>query len=80
MSEDDEKPPSPEELKKMMEAAAAFAEKKRQEQRDAFEKRTVTVDIDKEAVALQEKLDDMKKKRLERAKQAGGVPKRPPSA
>ena len=80
MSEDDEKPPSPEELKKMMEAAKAYAEKKRLEQQQKFETRTVTVDIDKEAVALQEKLDEMKKKRLERAKQAGGIPKRPPSA
>jgi len=80
MSEDEENPPSPEEMKKMMEAAKAYAEKKRLEQQENFEKRTVTVDIDKEAVALQGKLDDMKKKRLEKVKQAGGVPKRPPSA
>ncbi len=80
MSEDDEKPPSPEELKKMMEAAKAFAEKKRQEKREKFKSRTAKVDIDQEAESLQEKLDEMKKKRLERAKQAGGVPRRPPSA
>lgn len=77
---DDETPPSPEEMKKMIEAARAFAEKKRQEQLEKFESREVTVDIQSEAEQLQKKLDDLNKKKMERAKMAGGVPKGPPRA
>ena len=77
---DDETPPSPEEMKKMIEAAKAFAEKKRQEQRQNFENREVTVDIQSEAEQLQKKLDDLNKKKMERAKTVGGVPKGPPRA
>ena len=77
---DDETPPSPEEMKKMIEAAKAYAEKKRQEQQEKFEKREITVNIQSEAEQLQKKLDEMNKRKMERAKAVGGVPKGPPKA
>ncbi|NHI90895.1 MAG: hypothetical protein EAX96_00245 [Candidatus Lokiarchaeota archaeon] len=77
---DDEIPPSPEELQKMLESAKAYAEKKRQEQKEKFENREVTIDIKSEATELQKKLDEMNRKKMERAKSIGGVPKGPPRA